>query len=221
MDLLHCDGFVALRTFDLGRSDQIIALQTANSVFGSAESRSRAAFVLSKSLTEKLNHQANFMWKILLVWIDRMERGEVSGICLAYESLMRETLAREGKINILFQADLRADPRLKDAPIGTDLARSDRDRQVLKLFLARVAIGRPIVAPPGMAPALVKELRTAFDLTMKDPEFLADAKAQALTVDAITGDEIARTIDETYRSSPEIVKRTADILRHIRGTEKR
>lgn len=150
-----------------------------------------------------------------------MERGEVSGICLAYESLMRETLAREDKINILFQADLRADPRLKDVPIGTDLARSDRDRQVLKLFLARVAIGRPIVAPPGMAPALVKELRTAFDLTMKDPEFLADAKAQALTVDAITGDEIARTIDETYRSSPEIVKRTAEILRHIRGTEKR
>jgi tripartite-type tricarboxylate transporter receptor subunit TctC len=144
-----------------------------------------------------------------------MERGEVEGICVAYESLMRQNLARQGKVNILFQAALQADPRLKDVPIGTDLARSEQDRAVLKLFFARVAVGRPIVAPPGMDPERVALLRKAFDQTMRDPAFLEDAKAQALTVDGISGQEIADVIAETYRSPSEVVKRASEILGHI------
>ena len=144
-----------------------------------------------------------------------MERGEVEGICVTYESLMRQNLAREGKINILFQAGLQADPRLKDVPIGTDLARSEKDRAILKLFFARVALGRPIVAPPGMDPERVAALRKAFDETMRDSEFLAEAKAQALLVDAIPGQEIAEIIDQTYKSPKEVVRQAAEILGHL------
>lgn len=149
-----------------------------------------------------------------------MERGEVEGICVAYESLMRQTLAQEGKVNILFQAALQADPRLKDVPIGTDLARSDKDREVLKLFFARVAIGRPIVAPPGMDPLRVAALRKAFDDTMRDPAFLAEAKAQNLNVDAIAGQELADIIAKTYESPKDVVARTAEILGGMRATKK-
>lgn len=145
-----------------------------------------------------------------------MERGEVEGICVAYESLMRQTLAREGRINVLFQAALQPDPRLKDVPIGTDLARSTGDRDVLKLFFARVAVGRPIVAPPGVDSERIALLRKAFDETMRDPEFLAEAKAQSLTVDGITGQEIAAVIADTYKSPPQVVKRAAEILGHLK-----
>ncbi|HET7681450.1 MAG TPA: tripartite tricarboxylate transporter substrate-binding protein [Xanthobacteraceae bacterium] len=148
-----------------------------------------------------------------------MERGEVEGICVAYESLMRQNLARVGKVNILFQAALQADPRLKDVPIGTDLARSDQDRAVLKLFFARVAVGRPIVAPPGVDPDRVAALRNAFEQTMRDPAFLAEAKTQALSVDGIPGQEIADIIAETYKSPADVVKRTAEILGHMKETK--
>ena len=143
-----------------------------------------------------------------------MERKEVEGICVAYDSLMRETLAREGKINILFQATLEPDRRLKNVPVGTDLARSEQDRQALQLF-ARVALGRPFVAPPGVPAERVAMLRKAFDDTLKDPEFLKDAKQQDLNVDAITGQELAEIIASVYKTPKDVVKRTAQALGHV------
>jgi tripartite-type tricarboxylate transporter receptor subunit TctC len=150
-----------------------------------------------------------------------MERNEVEGICVAYESLMRQTLAREGKLNILFQAALQPDPGLKNVPVGTDLAKSEQDREVLKLFFARVAMGRPIVAPPGMDPARVAALRQAFDKTMKDPAFLAEAKSVKLNIDAITGQELAEVVERTYKSSKQTVARASEILGRLKETEKK
>jgi tripartite-type tricarboxylate transporter receptor subunit TctC len=144
-----------------------------------------------------------------------MERKEVEGICVAYDSLMRETLAREGKINILFQATLRPDRRLNNVPVGTDLARSEEDRQALRLFFARVALGRPFVAPPGVPTERVALLRKAFDDTMKDPAFLKDAKQQDLNVDAITGQELTNIIASVYKTPKDVVKRTAEALGHV------
>jgi tripartite-type tricarboxylate transporter receptor subunit TctC len=54
-----------------------------------------------------------------------MERGEVQGICLAYDSLSRGNLARTGRINVLLQAALEPDPRLHGVPSVADLARSE------------------------------------------------------------------------------------------------
>jgi len=137
-----------------------------------------------------------------------MERGEVEGICAAHDSLMRSALARAGKINILFQAALTSDPRLKTVPVGTDLARSDADRQALTLFFARVALGRPFVAPPGVPPERVAILRQAFDDTMKDPGLIADAKRQDLNPGPITGAELAELIAAAYKTPKAIVERT-------------
>jgi tripartite-type tricarboxylate transporter receptor subunit TctC len=148
-----------------------------------------------------------------------MERNEVEGICVAYDSLMRQTLAREGKLNILFQAALQADPGLKNVPVGTDLAKSDQDREVLKLFFARVAMGRPIVAPPGIDPARIAALRQAFDKTMADPAFLEDAKAAKLNIDAIAGQELADVVARTYKSSKETVVRASEILGRLKDAD--
>lgn len=141
-----------------------------------------------------------------------MERNEVQGICLAYDSLMRETLAREGKLNVLFQAALKPDPRIKDIPVGTDLARSEDDRKALTLFFARVAVGRPFVAPPGVPADRIAMLRKGFNDMMKDPTFIAEAKKQRLNPDLITGEEIATTLANVYKTPKDIVKRTAEAL---------
>lgn len=144
-----------------------------------------------------------------------MERKEVQGVCLANDSIDRSTLARQGQINKLFQAALVADPGLKDVPVARDIARSDTERQALELFFARVKVGRPFVAPPGVPADRVAALRNAFDATVKDPEFIADAKKQRLIVEPISGREIAEVIAAAYRTPPDVVKKAAEAVGRV------
>lgn len=144
-----------------------------------------------------------------------MERGEVQGICLAFDSLSRQTLYKDGKVKVLFQAALRKDESLPDAPLLTELSMSDSDRAALRLFLSRVSLGRPFVAPPGLPVDRVGALTDAFDATLKDPEFVADAQKQRLTVDGISGVELAQVIADIYSTPKDAVKRTADVLNRV------
>src|SRR5258707_13437016 len=90
-----------------------------------------------------------------------MERNEVQGICLAYDSLARGILFRANELNVLLQAALDPDPRLDNVPSGIDFAHSDEERQALELFFARAAIGRPFVAPPQIPADRVVALESA------------------------------------------------------------
>jgi tripartite-type tricarboxylate transporter receptor subunit TctC len=144
-----------------------------------------------------------------------MERGEVEGVCLAYDSLLREPLAREGRVNILFQAALMPDERLRQVPVATDLARSDADRQALSLFFARVELGRPLVLPPGVPADRVMILRNALRDTMRDPGFQADAQRQELNISYIDGEQLLATISSAYRTPGAIIQRTKDALGRV------
>ena len=141
-----------------------------------------------------------------------MERGEVEGLCVAYDSLLRETLAREGRVNILFQAALTPDAKLGNVPVATELARSEADRLALRLFLARVQLGRPLVLPPGVPSERVSALREALSDTIRDPQFLRDAERQELNVDYISGPDIAGAIASAYQTPKEVVERTVSAL---------
>jgi tripartite-type tricarboxylate transporter receptor subunit TctC len=141
-----------------------------------------------------------------------MERGEVQGICLAYDSLSRGNLARTNQINVLLQAGLTPDPRIKDVPSALEAAHSADERKSLELFFARAAIGRPFVAPPELPADRLAALRQAFDATLSDPAFLEDAKKQNLNVIPITGQEMTAIVATAYKTPPEIVKRTVQAL---------
>jgi tripartite-type tricarboxylate transporter receptor subunit TctC len=141
-----------------------------------------------------------------------MERNEVQGICLAYDSLSRGNLFRENGINVILQAALEPDPRLPGVPQGLDFARSAEDRQALELFFARAAIGRPFVAPPDVPAERLAILRDAFDATLRDPAFLDDARIQNLNVEAISGQAIAAILARAYATPAAVVKRTVQAL---------
>ena len=125
-----------------------------------------------------------------------MERNEVQGICVAYNSSHAfAVLPRRPAINILLQAALEPDPRIKDVPAGLALrAARRRTARRCELFFARAAVGRPFVAPPGMPADRLAALREAFDATMTDPAFLAEAKAQNLNVVPITAQQMTDII---------------------------
>jgi hypothetical protein len=141
-----------------------------------------------------------------------MERNEVQGICLAYDSLARGTLFRANELNILLEAALDPDPRLKDVPSGIDFARSDEERRALELFFARAMVGRPFVAPPQIPADRLRALSQGFEETLRDPTFLADAEVQKLRVETTTGEQLTAIIAKAYQAPTSIVKRTMQAM---------
>ena len=93
-----------------------------------------------------------------------------------------------------------------------DLVSAPQDRQIVELVMDRVSLGRPVVAPPGLAPDRLALLRTAFRQAIEDPELRADAEKQRLAIDPTFGEEAQDIIRRLYRSPPEVVERMRKIV---------
>ena len=144
-----------------------------------------------------------------------LERKEVDGICVAYDSLVRQRLFIDGELTVLFQASLKADPTIGPVPIVSDSVSDPGKRELLDFFLMRAAVGRPFVAPPGLPPDRLKALQDAFLATLKDPVFIAESQKLGLSIDPVSGPELAELIARIYRTPEASVKAVADILKAI------
>jgi tripartite-type tricarboxylate transporter receptor subunit TctC len=143
-----------------------------------------------------------------------IERGEVQGICVSYDTIARENIFKNGTVHVLFQAAVKPDPRLAGIPFAADLAKTEQQHQALDLFLARTNLGRPFIAPPGVPPERLRILRTAFEQTIKDPGLVQEAEAAGLHPFHISPDELQKLVAEGYKMSPEIVALTKKALGH-------
>jgi len=145
-----------------------------------------------------------------------MERGEVQGRCGWSWSSVKTTHQQwydEKKFVILVQLALNKHPELPDVPLVVDLAKTDADRQLLKLIFARQSLGRPYLAPPGIPPDRAEALRKAFMDTMTDPEFRADADKAQMEITPESGADIGRLVTEVYQTPAEIAKKAASFIR--------
>ena len=144
-----------------------------------------------------------------------MERGEVEGVCgLAYTTLKatRPEWFRDHKINILLQIGLTKFPDLPDVPNAIDLISNPESKRVLELILIRQEMGRPFALPPGVPDDRVALLRHAFEATLKDPEFLSDAKKLQMEIDPLTGEEVERLLRTAYGAPQAIIARAAPLV---------
>src|SRR5215831_6291160 len=144
-----------------------------------------------------------------------MERGELQGRCGWSWSSVKATHGSwitEKKLNILVQLSLQKHPELPDVPLIVDLARTDEDKQILRLIFARQVMGRPFLAPPGIPAERVDALRKAFMATITDPDFIADAEKSQLEVNPVAGEDLQKLVAEIYRTPPEVAKKAAQIL---------
>ena len=148
-----------------------------------------------------------------------MERNEVQGICIAFSSIARTRLYQDGELNILFQAGLEKDSSMPaDIPLATELTAGNKaDTDALRLFLARAALGRPFMAPPGVPVGRMAILRKAFADTMADTAFVEEAQKLKLTVEPISGEELGNIIRDIYRTPPDVVQKVSKILGHLSG----
>ncbi len=145
-----------------------------------------------------------------------LERGEVSGLgSRSWAGLEREKpeWIRDHKLNVLFQIGTEKDPDLPNAPLLSDLAKTDEQREVLEFISRSVAVGRPIVAPPSVPAEKVAALRAAFDAAVTDPKFLADAEKQKLAVAPTSGKELQALVDKIVAVSPHAVAMLKEALK--------
>jgi tripartite-type tricarboxylate transporter receptor subunit TctC len=136
-----------------------------------------------------------------------MERGEIEGRGTNTWSAWTATHTdwiREKKIVPLIQVGLRKEPELPDVPLLIDLAKNDRERDILTYVTRAVAVGRPIATTPDVPPARLKALRAAFDATVLDPAFKSDAERQRLDVNTMTGEELQDIVAALFVAPAEV-----------------
>ena len=143
-----------------------------------------------------------------------LESGEVQGTIAAWTTLktLSSQWLADKKIKIIAQWALRANPELPAIPNMLDLAKTDGERDALRLAMARLDIGRPFFLPPNVPADRVKALRSAFDATMKDKAYLAEAEKLKIDVDPLTGAELAALVDQVSRTPADTVARVRAAL---------
>lgn len=145
-----------------------------------------------------------------------MERGEVQGRCGWSWSSINATKGewlRDKKINLLVVGGLSRDPDIpKNVPMVGDLAENQAQRDIMELAFAPQEMARPILAPPGIPADRLKILRDAFDATMKDPEFLAEAKKRKIDISPLSGEAVQKLVASIMAKPPEVVNATIDAI---------
>jgi len=145
-----------------------------------------------------------------------IKRGEVDGRCgWSWSSLVswNRDMYEGRQIDVVLQLAAQKLDELPNVPLVTEMAETDEQRIALKLIVSRQMMARPFVTPPGVPAERLAALRAAFNATMKDPAFLADAKRQDLEVRPISGAEADALIKEVYATPPAVVKLAVEYMK--------
>lgn len=143
------------------------------------------------------------------------DSGEVGGGCWAWESIKvtwTKGLER-GDVNVVIQATSKAVPDLPKVPVALEMAKTDEARQLIRAgVIGPSNITRVYVTTPGTPKERVQALRKGFADTLKDPEFLAEAKKSKLQVDPVGGEEVAKIVAELHNLSPSVISKLKSVL---------
>ena len=143
-----------------------------------------------------------------------MERGEVGGRINSWASwkATKPDWLREKKISMIVQIALKRDPELADVPTMIELAKTEEDKAVMTFLSADIPISRAYVTTPGVPAERVQALRRAFDATMKDPQFIAEAEKLGMDMKPSTGEEAQTFADLIANTPARVLARAKTIL---------
>jgi hypothetical protein len=123
----------------------------------------------------------------------------------------RDDLA-SGRLKIVMQLGLQKHKELPDVPMLDEFVTKPQDRLVLDMIFSRQAMGRPLVAPPGLDPRLGTALREAFAKAMRDPQLIAEGAKMDLDLGFVSGVDVQALVERLYKSPPEVIARAQAIV---------
>jgi tripartite-type tricarboxylate transporter receptor subunit TctC len=149
-----------------------------------------------------------------------VERGELH--CRAYDIgsfVGREptrTWFKNGFVKSLIQTGRKRDARLGDVPTLYELMDKQKTpdslRRMATVVLSSGGFGRPMLAPPGMAPDLARTIRDAYGKMLKDPEFIAEVKKRRYDLEPVSWEEMQSLAKEVTSQPPDVIERVKKIL---------
>jgi tripartite-type tricarboxylate transporter receptor subunit TctC len=126
-----------------------------------------------------------------------MQQGEASGLCGLVRTHIKSlwpTDVQEGRFKLIVQLGPKTTSELGDVANIFDFAKTEEDRKIFAFHFNTKLLGRPLAGPPGVPKERLEILRKAFQDTMRDPEFLAEAHKANLDIDPATHEEVEQLL---------------------------
>ena len=150
-----------------------------------------------------------------------MQSGEVDGFCSGWEPIRgtaRAMLDAKGDAKLVPVIIHRRwdEPEVKDLPTFSEVFKQKGGAQALAIYQAYLGptqFMRPLAVPPGTPAGRLATLRKAFASTVKDKQFLADAKRSKLVISPVTGERVEQHVEEIFSMSPEAKKSLGFLVR--------
>ena len=144
-----------------------------------------------------------------------IEKGEVDGRGAVSWAALKVTSdwVQQDKVNLLAQIGLKKAADLPNLPILHELATNEEDRRLLEFLSLAPALGRPFFMPPRTPEERVAAVRKAFDATMKDAAFLADAERSRLDVSPLPWREMEEIVARTLNAPKAVVERAREAMK--------
>jgi tripartite-type tricarboxylate transporter receptor subunit TctC len=146
-----------------------------------------------------------------------LERGEVDahisgGSSAPFRARIEPWLSKD-EAKVIMQMGMKRDATFPDVPTAIEVESTAADKQMFEIVFAEQVMGRPFVLPPEVPRDRIGALRSAFDATMKDPEFLDDARMQKAEIDPVGGEEINALLDRVYAAPPDVAARIRELIK--------
>jgi hypothetical protein len=144
-----------------------------------------------------------------------MERGEVEGLGGSWSSLkaLRSHWLRDKQVNVIIQVGREKHPDLPNVPMIEAFVKDPEHKVMWEVMVALGTLGRPVVAPPGVPPELVKLLRAGFDATMKDREYRAEMERTRRELEPVGGAEIQALLASVTKVPKATLTKLNDFIR--------
>src|ERR671924_1387495 len=143
------------------------------------------------------------------------ESGELAGGCWGWDSIKvtwRKAL-ESGDAIVVLQANRKNHPDLPKVPQAISLAKSDEAKKLIDVGIhGDSEIVRTYTLPPGTPKDRVQLLRKAFQATLKDPEFITDAKKSDLDINPVSGEQAEKAIAGLFKVDPSLVSKLKELL---------
>ena len=138
-----------------------------------------------------------------------MERGEVDGASSSWAAVKvgKQAWLHENKIRIILQTTPERIAELPHTPSLGEIGDTPEDKQVFALYASGSAIGRSLLAPPGIPAEHARALRAAFQAMAKDQNFVAEIQRLKVELDPLAGEQLERLVAQTLNTPAAVRER--------------
>jgi tripartite-type tricarboxylate transporter receptor subunit TctC len=143
-----------------------------------------------------------------------MQRGEIEGMCIPadYVTVSQPDALKSGSIRVLFTGEEEKSEEFPGVPTVYSFAKTEEQKQMLRLLLSGSEFGRPYVYPPGVPAPIVAAMRKAFASAAADEGLIEDARRTRLDMRFTPPEELEKRVAALAKVPQDVLERAEKIF---------